>query len=113
MTSVIDKYEGLLPTAVPIVNDGVSQIADGLAEVFEVGVLDFDDIHAACSQSRDSFSHVYGVLLDLVDVLEPLISRVVTTQRVIMSVFDYDPLEMIGSKFRFCHLVLVSVFLLS
>ena len=108
MTSVIHKYEGLLPAAVPIVNDGVPQIGDGLAEFLEVGVFDLDDIHAACSQSHDSFSHVYGVIFDLVDVLEALVSWVVSAQCVVMSVFDYDPLVMVGSKFSFCHLVWVS-----
>ena len=110
MTRVIDKYEGLLPAAVPIVNDGVPQIADGLLEVLEVGVLNFYYIHAACSQSHYSFSYVNGIILNLIDVLEPLVSWVVTAQRVITSILDYDPFVMVGSKLSFCHSVVFLLF---
>ena len=74
MTGVIDEDEGLLPTTVKVVIDGMSQIIKRLSELFEVGVWNLKDIYGACTQPLDSFPNVLGVLFDLVDVLDFLIS---------------------------------------
>ena len=105
MTGVIDEDEGLLPTTVPVINDGVSQIADCLAEGFEVGVFDLEDIHAACTQPHDSLPHVPGVVFDLVDVLEALVSFMIIAQHVIAPVLNNDPLVVIGSEVCLYHSV--------
>ena len=104
MAGVVDEDEGLFLTAVPIVNDGVLQVSEGLLKSFEVGIFDLDDIHAACSQSNYSFLHVPGVIFDLVDVLEACISLHVIAQLVVPPVLDNDPLVMVGSVMIVYHL---------
>ena len=104
MTGVVDEDEGLLPTTVPIVNDGVLQVSDGLLEGLEVGVFDLKDIHAACPQSQYSLLHVPGVIFDLIDVSELSISFHAVAQLIVAPVRDNDPLVVIGSEMCFYHL---------
>ena len=110
MTGVIEEDEGLLSTTVPIVSDRLSQIADGLAEGFEVGIFDLYDIHAACTQSLYSLAYVSGIIFDLVNVLEAFISWIITAQHVVVPIFDYYPLVMVGSEVFACFYHLVFLF---
>jgi len=99
MSSVIDKDEGLLPTAVPVVCDEVPEIADRLAEIFEASIFDFNYVHAAGAKSHYSLPHVNGVLLDLIYVLEVLVAFCLA-QHIIVLVLNYDPLVVVGFEIR-------------
>ena len=109
MTGVVDEYEGLLPATVPVINDGVPQVTDRLTKGLEVGVCDLKDIHAACSESHYSSTHIPCVIFDLVDVSEAVIPWHVA-QNIVAPVLNNDPLVMVGSEVCFYHPVFLYFF---